>query len=98
MWDNESSFVQEKCYQDFKSFIHHLSVTNSLKGVAIEIGAGLTIPTVRDAAENFSRNLKCPLIRINPNDCQNPIGRLKKYYPIPLGTLEALIAIDHFLA
>ena len=37
------------------------------KILAIEIGAGKAIPTIRNASERFAEN-KYPLIRINPTD------------------------------
>jgi NAD-dependent SIR2 family protein deacetylase len=38
----------------------------NLKIVAIEIGAGTAIPTIRNESEKISREFSCPLIRINP--------------------------------
>jgi hypothetical protein len=58
--------------------------------VAVECGAGLAIPTVRDACEQMAHHL----IRINPRDFQTPsqhgIG-------IPLGAADALQRIDALL-
>ncbi|MBC8265590.1 MAG: NAD-dependent deacetylase [Flavobacteriales bacterium] len=57
--------------------------------VALEIGAGKTIPTIRKAAENFSKN-KYPLIRLNPKDfsCNQA-----NHISIPLKAEEFLLLI-----
>lgn len=52
----------------------------------IEIGAGLTVPTVRYKSQRTGRNLNSTLIRINPRDyhvCQGAIG-------LPLGAMEGI--------
>jgi NAD-dependent SIR2 family protein deacetylase len=54
--------------------------------VAIELGAGLTIPTVRRECERRDGTL----IRINPREPHTPSGGIS----LPLGALEALRAID----
>ncbi len=58
--------------------------------VAIECGAGITIPTVRRECENISSTL----IRINPDESQTSPGHIS----IASGALEALQAIDEILA
>lgn len=57
--------------------------------VAIEIGAGLAIPTVRGECQRRGR----PLIRINPREPDTPAGGI----PLAMGALEALRAIDEAL-
>ena len=59
---------------------------NSPNIVALEIGAGKTIPTIRRYAERFAEN-KIPLIRINPFDYKITNSQ---YLSIPLGANEAL--------
>lgn len=54
--------------------------------VPVECGAGLAIPTVRNACERLSKHL----IRINPRNFQTP----KHGIGIPLGAAEALQRID----
>ena len=61
-----------------------------LKIVTIEIGAGKAIPTARYASESMPGEL----IRINPRDSD---GYYKKTISIPLGSLQALSAIDNIL-
>jgi NAD-dependent SIR2 family protein deacetylase len=53
--------------------------------VAVEMGAGLAIPTVRYACESVGT----PLIRINPREADAPGG-----ISLPLGAMEALARID----
>jgi NAD-dependent SIR2 family protein deacetylase len=57
--------------------------------VAIEMGAGLAIPTVRRQCEAVGD----PLIRINPREPETPAGGIS----LPLGALEALARIDRQL-
>ncbi len=54
--------------------------------MAIELGAGLVIPTVRYECERQSS----VLIRINPRESDTPAGGIA----LPLGALEALSKID----
>ena len=58
--------------------------------MAIELGAGLAIPTVRYECERQSS----VLIRINPRESDTPAGGIA----LPLGALEALSKIDGILA
>jgi len=57
--------------------------------VAIELGAGLAVPTVRNECERRSD----VLVRINPREPQTPDGGIA----LPLGALDALRAIDALL-
>ncbi len=57
--------------------------------LAIEIGAGKAIPTIRNAAERFSEN-KYPLVRINPNDFEI---RSNSHISIPKGAKESILKI-----
>ncbi|QDV29403.1 NAD-dependent protein deacetylase [Planctopirus ephydatiae] len=57
--------------------------------VAIELGAGVDIPTVRLEAEDQCQTV----IRINPRDCDAPLNGVA----IPMGAREALYAIDDVL-
>jgi NAD-dependent SIR2 family protein deacetylase len=54
--------------------------------VAVEIGAGTAIPTVRQQCADVAQQL----IRINPRDSQAPAGAIA----LPMGGLAALQAID----
>jgi NAD-dependent SIR2 family protein deacetylase len=57
--------------------------------VAIEIGAGLAIPTVRYECQSRAD----VLIRINPREAETPPGGI----PLAAGAVEALTAIDEVL-
>jgi len=57
--------------------------------VAIELGAGLAIPTVREECEERGQ----VLIRINPREAETPTGGI----PLPLGAMEALGKINALL-
>ena len=67
--------------------------------VAIEIGAGLYVPTVRHLSESIIRNAEnadsC-LIRINPNE-PDLDGRNIRHIGLPLKGLEALTKIDNLI-
>ena len=58
--------------------------------VAVEMGAGLAIPTVREECEGRAQ----VLIRINPREADTPDGGIS----LPLGALEALGKIDAHLS
>lgn len=80
-WDSLRTSRQERRYRDW------LSRMQGKRIVAIELGAGTAIPTVRYEAEKFD------LIRINPRDFEvRSRGRLA--LSIPLGALEGLRLID----
>jgi NAD-dependent SIR2 family protein deacetylase len=64
------------------------------KLAVVELGAGTTIPTVRDTAEEVSRAAGVPLIRINPVNNKGPRDCIR----IAEGAREALRQIDARLA
>ena len=61
-------------------------LARSTRPVVIEVGAGTSIPTVRQ----FGEDIGCPLIRINPTEWH--VG-LKRDIGIPVGALDALLWI-----
>ena len=77
-WDEARSRGQLARLQDWVDKIVRL--------VVIELGAGTAVATVR----SFGERLNCPLIRINPTDCDVPraddVG-------IPCGALEGIAGI-----
>ncbi|KAK2167599.1 hypothetical protein LSH36_26g11033 [Paralvinella palmiformis] len=90
-WETTRSDKQHIKYQRFLD-----SLTDSVSDVVvIEIGAGLSIPTVRYTSEGLVT--RCPskrvLIRINPSESMVPDGHIS----IPLNGLEALQKIDELL-
>ena len=66
-----------------------LSEVNLDDLVIIEMGAGTTIPTVRNQGNRWERS-GATLIRINPRESQGS----DKTISIPCGAKEALLAID----
>lgn len=60
------------------------------KLVVVELGAGTTVPTVREAAEQLAAAAGTPLIRINPHEPQGPADALS----FAAGASSALPTID----
>ncbi|QDT63029.1 SIR2 family NAD-dependent protein deacylase [Calycomorphotria hydatis] len=83
-WIPDRTSEQEKHYQNW------VNETSSLKKVAIEIGAGNAIPTVRMESESSVGQL----VRINPTDAQGPLGTIS----IAQSGLAALKAIDKMIS
>lgn len=67
-----------------------LGTLSGARLVAVELGAGTAIPTVRHGCENVVRELGGTLVRINPREPETPRGQIG----LPLRALEALEAID----
>ncbi len=82
-WDRTRYFNQQSRYAAWLRRVEGASV------VAIELGAGLAIPTVRHECESQA-NL---LIRINPREADTPPGSIA----LPLGALAALSEINELL-
>jgi NAD-dependent SIR2 family protein deacetylase len=82
-WDRLRAAEQLARYQRWLQSVHWRRV------VAIELGAGLAIPTVRRECEARGQ----VLIRINPREPETPAGGI----PIPLGARDALERIDALL-
>lgn len=83
-WDPSRTVAQEARYDAW------LRERKNARIVAIELGAGLAIRTVRRECELRAQTL----IRINPREPATPSGGV----PIPLGAREALRRIDALLA
>ncbi len=82
-WLSKRSRLQNQNYKSWKSQHADANI------VTIELGAGKAIPTARYASESMSGKL----VRINPRDSDG----YKNTISIPLGSLEALTAIDGVL-
>lgn len=85
-YDSEFNWAIHK--EQYKRYQEWLSKNMNSRFVIIEIGAGLTVPTIRDFGEKFVRRFnKSSLIRINPIDdaISEDLG-----VSIGLGGLEAL--------
>lgn len=82
----DADWISEATEEQAERLTEWLLAARSGRIVAVECGAGLAIPTVRNACERMADQV----IRINPRDYQtatNGIG-------IPLGAAEALQRID----
>jgi NAD-dependent SIR2 family protein deacetylase len=79
-WDSDRTNHQERRY------LNWLRAVQGRKVVAVELGAGLAIPTVRYECERRAS----VLIRINPREADTPAGGI----PLPLGAAEALGKMD----
>jgi NAD-dependent SIR2 family protein deacetylase len=84
-WEWEGARTSEQ-YAWYKQWLCRV---DGRKVVAIELGAGTAIPTVRHECEARSQFL----IRINPRDADPPQSGVA----VPLGAHEALIRIDKLL-
>lgn len=80
MWD------ETRCAEQYVRYEGWLRRVENHRVVAIEVGAGLAIPTVRLECEEWGSLL----VRINPRESTTPAGGI----PLPFGGLEALRAID----
>ena len=86
-WDGRRTGAQENRLRQWLATYagHSLAV--------VELGAGSAIPTVRYFSEDTAARPDGRLIRINPREADVPSGGIG----IPLGSVEALRAIDFFL-
>jgi NAD-dependent SIR2 family protein deacetylase len=82
-WDPARYAAQAVNYEEW------LSQVQGCRLVAIELGAGLAIPTVREECEERGQ----VLIRINPREADTPAGGI----PLAVGALEALEKIAALL-
>jgi NAD-dependent SIR2 family protein deacetylase len=85
----DDAWVPMRTVEQEKQYEHWLK-SNSFKNiVAIEFGAGTTVPTVRIECQKRGKTL----IRVNPRDYLGPIDAIS----IPLNALEAIDGIDGFI-
>lgn len=83
---NDGEWNHGRCAAQFANYLHWQSGVEGRRVVAIELGAGLAIPTVRRECERRGQ----VLIRINPREADTPLGGIS----LPMAALEALQAID----
>jgi hypothetical protein len=82
-------FVDKRVKLQLARFEYWLQRVDNL--VIIEVGAGTTVPTVRNMSERIRNSLGATLIRINPLDSFGADVQIK------LGALEALKEIRKYL-
>lgn len=80
---------EARCEEQLGRYAAWLRRVQGRRIVAVELGAGLAIPTVRVECEARGQ----VLIRINPREADTPSPGI----PLPLGALEALVKIDALL-
>jgi hypothetical protein len=83
---NDWDWHQDRSAGQYDKYLHWLDGAQRRRIVAIELGAGLSIPTVRRECEKRGQ----VLVRINPREADTPEGATS----LPMGALEALQAID----
>jgi len=81
-WISDRSSDQEEKLEEWLEMVK----SKGSRLVVVEIGAGLSVPTVRFKSESVVRNYNASLIRINPRDFQVPPGQ----YSIAAGALEGI--------
>lgn len=84
------------CSRHVEQMKHYLAWRDALEGARVavlEIGAGSTIPSVREQCELVTERYDATLIRINPfeSECPEGIG-------IPLGACAALTQLDRMIS
>ncbi|MBF0380445.1 MAG: NAD-dependent deacetylase [Magnetococcales bacterium] len=84
-WDGARSSEQEYRLQNWLDTIR----VEGAKLVIIEIGAGLSVPTIRMSSERFADICNGVLIRINPRDFSVPYSHIS----LPMGGREGIAAI-----
>lgn len=96
-WLSEKTSAQGRRYDEW---LKHLEEKKSkLKLVILEIGAGITVPTVRHESSNIIRRFGATLIRINPEHSSVPDSPDHRH----MGVAEAdsvglLMAVDKYIS
>ena len=88
----DSSWLSERSEKQGRRLRGWLNVIDSGKTVVIEMGAGTTIPSVREFSEKLQSD-GATLIRINPRESEGPLGTIS----IADGAKKALQEIDALL-
>lgn len=83
------SVDQQFRYMEWREYIN----SECQNIVALEIGAGEALPTIRRYAERFAGEAR-PLIRINPNDFETD---QENHISIPLRARESLVRIKYYV-
>ena len=86
----DGSWVPDRTEAQVRAYLRWLESIHGARLVVVELGAGLTVPTVRYEAESHEGTL----IRINPRESGTPPGDIS----IPVGALEGLVEIDRRLS
>ena len=88
------SWLPERTHTQLARFDAFVADLGGRRVVAVELGAGTAIPSVRMRCEGISRLPGATLVRVNPREAQAPPGAIS----LAAGALAALDAIDRALA
>ncbi len=88
-WNSQRANIQ---HDKFNQWLKNLKINNS-KLVVIELGAGVSIPSVRMKSKTMIKDYNATLIRINPREFDIPENQIS----MPVGSLEGLTNIAKFL-
>ncbi|MCF6242122.1 MAG: hypothetical protein L3J74_12350 [Bacteroidales bacterium] len=88
-WLSDRSAKQNSLYHQWQNNLKNAKA----RLVIIESGAGNAVPTVRMESNSIFHKFNADFIRINPRDYDVPKGAIA----IPMGTKEALQAIESYL-
>ena len=83
-WDPSLSLIQEKRLHQW------LDQHGDKKLLILEIGAGLSVPTVRSFCEGTRQEYDCDMIRVNPRDSMSN----SVIHSMPIGALDAINLIN----
>jgi len=86
-WDSSINLKQERTLNSW------FDINASKNLLIIELGAGISVPTVRFFCERSMKEYDCNMVRINPRDYQVPKGSTA----LASGALEALELLDLML-
>jgi NAD-dependent SIR2 family protein deacetylase len=88
------AWIPARTHAQQARFDEFLEDTRERRIVAIELGAGTAIPSVRMRSERIAQLPGATLVRVNPREPQTPRGAIS----IAVGALAGLEAIDLLLA
>ena len=89
----DQEWLPFRCHEQRSLYLNWLGTLKGKRVVAIEFGAGLAVPTVRQECEGRAGTL----IRVNPGDSEIRGFHSTRGISLPLGALEAIRRIDSLL-
>jgi NAD-dependent SIR2 family protein deacetylase len=90
---NDGDWLTFRCEEQLNRYNNWLGQVSDKRVVAIEFGAGLAIPTVRNECEQWATTL----IRVNPREAEIPAIYAGEAISLSLGALEAIRQIEALL-
>ena len=86
----DGAWLPDRSHAQDRAFRGWLAGLGGAPLVAVELGAGTAIPTIRHATEDLGARRGATAVRINPREPSIPAPHLS----LPVGALEGLRAID----